>query len=351
MSSSILGRTLRRLGARPVVATRRWATTFILSEPLANNAIPPATLAAVTAAQQLSPNNSITLLIGAASADAPTPTTIPQGVQSVQRLVPNTTAAAALTPEVLADMVVQTIQQQTDTSLLVGTSTKFGSTVVPRIAALLQTSPVTDVVAISGDTLVRPMYAGNALAHVKRVASSNTTQVVTIRPTSFEKAPCLDGDASAITTVTMDTTASAALSEWVAASGAGGGAENRPDLASAAVVVSGGRGMQNGDNFILLQQLADALGGGAVGASRAAVDAGMAPNDWQVGQTGKVVAPNLYVAVGISGAIQHLSGMKDSKTIVAINKDGDAPIFQVADYGLVADLFEAVPEMTKKLQK
>jgi electron transfer flavoprotein alpha subunit len=350
-SSSVLGRTLRRLSARPAVATRRWATTFVLSEPLANNAIPPATLAAVTAAQQLSPDNSITLLIGAASADAPTPTTIPQGVQSVQRLVPNTTTAAdALTPEVLADMVVQTIKQQTDTSLLVGTSTKFGSTVVPRIAALLQTSPVTDVVAISGETLVRPMYAGNALAHVKRVAT-NTTQVVTIRPTSFEKAPCLDGDASAITTVTMDTTASAALSEWVSASGAGGGEENRPDLGSAAVVVSGGRGMQNGDNFILLQQLADALGGGAVGASRAAVDAGMAPNDWQVGQTGKVVAPNLYVAVGISGAIQHLSGMKDSKTIVAINKDGDAPIFQVADYGLVADLFEAVPEMTKKLQK
>jgi electron transfer flavoprotein alpha subunit len=208
------------------------------------------------------------------------------------------------------------------------------------VAALLDVAQISDIIAVdSPDTFVRPIYAGNALATVQ---SSDRVKVITVRTTGFEAAPADGGSASTEpVTASADAGSSRFVSQELTKSA-------RPELTAARIIVSGGRGMGNGENFKILEALADKLGA-AVGASRAAVDSGFVPNDYQVGQTGKVVAPELYIAVGISGAIQHLAGMKDSKVIVAINKDAEAPIFQIADYGLVADLFQAVPELTSKL--
>jgi electron transfer flavoprotein alpha subunit len=227
-------------------------------------------------------------------------------------------------------------------SHLLAATTAVGKNVMPRVAALLDVQPISDIAGVvDADTFVRPIYAGNALATVK---SADPVKVITVRAASFDPvAP--EGGSAATEPVTVADAPS--VSRFVSAELS---KSERPELTAARVVISGGRGMQNGENFKLIEPIADMLGA-AVGASRAAVDAGFVPNDYQVGQTGKIVAPDLYVAVGISGAIQHLAGMKDSKVIVAINKDEEAPIFQVADYGLVADLFTALPELAAELER
>ena len=225
---------------------------------------------------------------------------------------------------------------------LLAATTAVGKNVMPRVAALLDVQPISDIAeVIDADTFVRPIYAGNGMATVK---SADGKKVITVRAASFDPVEA-EGGSAAIEPVPVPELP--AMSRFVSAELS---KSERPELTAARVVISGGRGMQSGDNFILLEPIADKLGA-AVGASRAAVDAGFVPNDYQVGQTGKIVAPDLYIAVGISGAIQHLAGMKDSKVIVAINKDEEAPIFQVADYGLVADLFTALPELAAELER
>jgi len=225
-------------------------------------------------------------------------------------------------------------------SYILAPATTFGKNLLPRVSAKVDSQQISDIISVeSDDTFKRPIYAGSCIATIK---SLDVTKVITVRSTAFDP---VGTNNSGIELETLPAAGSMNISEFVSEEIA---KSDRPELTAASIVISGGRGMQSGDNFHLLDSIADKLGA-AVGASRAAVDAGFVPNDYQVGQTGKIVAPDLYIAVGISGAIQHLAGMKDSKVIVAINKDEDAPIFQVADYGLVADLFTALPELDAKL--
>ena len=239
-------------------------------------------------------------------------------------------------PENIADLVVELAAEYTH---VFAAATTTGKNFMPRVAALLDVAQISDIIKVeSEDTFVRPIYAGNAIATVQ---STDTKKIVTVRAASFDAA-ANDGSASI---ETLDTVKTSEKSSFVSAELT---ESERPELTAADVIISGGRGMQNGENFALLHGIADKLGA-AIGASRAAVDAGFVPNDMQVGQTGKIVAPQLYIAVGISGAIQHLAGMKDSKVIVAINKDEEAPIFSVADYGLVGDLFDVLPQLEAAL--
>ncbi|MGK7655151.1 electron transfer flavoprotein subunit alpha/FixB family protein [Roseovarius sp. B08] len=291
-----------------------------------------ATAKAVTASKAL--GDVTVLCAGASAADAAKEAATIDGVAKV--LVAEDPALGHRLAESTADLIVSLAG---DYDHIVAPATTDAKNVLPRVAALLDVMMLTDVSGVvDADTFERPIYAGNAIQTVK---SGDAKKVVSFRTASFDAA----GTGGSAAVETMGGATASGLSEWVEDKVA---ESDRPELTSAGVVVSGGRGVGSEDDFALIEKLADKLGA-AVGASRAAVDSGFAPNDWQVGQTGKVVAPDLYIAVGISGAIQHLAGMKDSKIIVAINKDEEAPIFQVADYGLVADLFEAVPELIEKL--
>ncbi len=299
-----------------------------------NVSMKDATLAVVTAAGQLGEVHA--LVAGNGCAGVADQVAKVAGVAKV--LLANDAAFANMLPENVAPLVVG-LMAGYDAFLTPATAN--GKNVAPRVAALMDVMQISDILSVEGpDTFTRPIYAGNAIATVQ---SADAKKIITVRGTAFAKA-ATDGGSASVEAVTG--AGDSGLSSFV---GAEISKSERPELTSAKIIVSGGRALQNGENFQdLIIPLADKLGAG-VGASRAAVDAGYVPNDYQVGQTGKIVAPDVYIAVGISGAIQHLAGMKDSKTIIAINKDDDAPIFQVADIGLVADLFKAVPELTGKI--
>ena len=301
-----------------------------------NAELKDATLNVVTAAKALGGDIHV-LVAGAGCAAVGEAAAKVDGVSKV--LVADDAAYEYALAEPLADLIKGLAG---DYAAVLAPSTTSAKNVMPRVAALLDVAQISDITeVVSEDTFVRPIYAGNAMATVQ---SSDAVKVITVRGTAFEKA-ATEGGSAAVENVASagDPGVSSFVSRELSKS-------ERPELTSARVIISGGRGMQSGDNVPMLEAIADKLGA-AVGASRAAVDAGFVPNDYQVGQTGKIVAPDLYVAVGISGAIQHLAGMKDSKVIVAINKDEEAPIFQVADFGLVADLFKAVPELEEELGK
>ena len=294
-----------------------------------------ATRAAVTAASKIGGDIHVLVAGKGASAVADAASKL-DGVAKVLHA-----DADALEKKLAEAMEALVVSIAGDYDAILAPATTVGKNFMPRVAAQLDVMLISDITAVeSADTFVRPIYAGNAMLTVK---SNDAKKVITVRPTTFDKA----GDGGSASVDTIDAPAPAANSEFVSEELS---KSDRPELTQAKIVISGGRGMGNGENFAILEKVADKLNA-AVGASRAAVDAGFVPNDYQVGQTGKVVAPELYIAVGISGAIQHLAGMKDSKVIVAINKDEEAPIFSVADYGLVADLFDAVPAFEAELEK
>ena len=298
-----------------------------------NESLKPASLNTVTAAKEI--DGDIEVLVAG---------------KDCQSVADKAARIAGVTKVIVADDVCYEYQLAESVAPLVtdigknyshilAAATTTGKNLLPRVGALLDVAQISDIVEVlSNDTFVRPIYAGNAMATVQ---SSDLIKVITVRTTAFSEAEATGNGIIEPTSFTVQQDSSIFVSEQLSKS-------ERPELTSASIIVSGGRGMQNGENFILLEKVADKLGA-AIGASRAAVDAGFVPNDYQVGQTGKIVAPDLYIAVGISGAIQHLAGMKDSKVIVAINKDEEAPIFQVADYGLVANLFDALPELEQAL--
>ena len=300
-----------------------------------NNAeLNPATLNTITAASEI--GGDITVLVAGSGCAA-----VADAAASVAGVSKVMLADSEEYTNGIAENMTPLIMAMLDgVTHLMAPANTYGKNILPGVAAMKDVAQISDIIRVdSADTFQRPIYAGNALATVQ---SADALKVITVRSTAFEAAAETGGSASVeAVSATGDTGKTAFVKSELSSS-------DRPELASAKIVISGGRGMQDGSNFTMLEKVADKLGA-AVGASRAAVDAGFVPNDYQVGQTGKVVAPDLYVAVGISGAIQHLAGMKDSKVIVAINKDEEAPIFQVADYGLIDDLFEAVPAMEKEL--
>lgn len=316
----------------------RWASTLTIIEHR-NGEVSPASLNAITASTKI--GGPVTAFIAGTGAES-----LAERVRKIagveKALHVSSQAYDKGLPESFAPLLVENIKRGSFTHV-VGASSAFGKNVIPRVAVLLDVQQISDVIKIeSEETFQRPIYAGNAIATVR---SNDKVKIMTIRPTAFESAALEGGDATVEAGHDLETKIA---SEWVSEQLT---KSERPDLSTAARVVSGGRGLKDRENFDkIMYPLADAMGA-AIGASRAAVDAGYADNSLQVGQTGKVVAPEMYMAVGISGAIQHLAGMKDSKIIAAINKDGDAPIFQVADIGLVADLFKAVPELTDKVKK
>ena len=299
-----------------------------------NEELKGATLNTVSAAKEIGPEVDI-LVAGSSCENVVNQASAIQGIGKV--LVAENESFKDFLAENIGVLVSEVGKNY---SHVLAPATSNGKNFMPRAAALLDVSQISEIIkVISNDTYERPIYAGNCIATVK---STDTIQVITVRITGFDACEATGGSAEKIK---LDQEHNLGISSFVGEELA---VSDRPELTSADVVISGGRGMQNGENFSLLEGIADKLGA-AIGASRAAVDSGFVPNDMQVGQTGKIVAPNLYIAVGISGAIQHLAGMKESKIIVAINKDEEAPIFQVADYGLVADLFEALPELESKL--
>ena len=308
-------------------------TALVISEH-DNSELKGATLNTISAAQKL--DDEIHLLVAGANCNS-----VAESAAKIEGVSKVLYVDSPEYENFLAENISLLIKNiSNDYSSILAPATTNGKNYMPRVAALLDVAQISDISAVeSKDTFQRPIYAGNCIATVK---SSDEVKVITVRTTAFDPVSPESGSAEILK---LEEVNDAGISQFIKDELA---ESDRPELTAADVIISGGRGMQNGENFNLLEGIADKLGA-AIGASRAAVDSGFVPNDYQVGQTGKIVAPNLYIAVGISGAIQHLAGMKDSKVIVAINKDEDAPIFQVADYGLVADLFTALPEMESKI--